>query len=412
MSTQPTRLPPEDLLALSAYLDDELAPSEREVLEQRLATDSHLRAELDSLRHTVELLRALPRLRAPHDFTLNPAVYGKQARLKVIPLHKLLWRAGGLAAVAASLVLVFGVLLLGGSADKANESLSNRQSAQQFYPTDNTVTAAFARTEIAAQQEMDTEEAGTAVAFAPNITSEVADGVSQMSATALIATQAAGLGEMPSETTGFDTASGIAGMATASPMYHLSPTFTPFPLNAAAEALPAPAIASDTAQAANRDNRERDLSPSPTMTPPPSSETPDTLAFGPPAVSVDTNATAAATGQAAQVATSLSAAGVSTFPTPPPTLAVVATALFTATVPGNMRTLQGTPTPLEAAIMSTDEGSEQAHDINEAVPAAPPAATSTSGAEDQGFKVTTWLVAGVVSLIISVALLIHVLWER
>ncbi|MCD4685618.1 MAG: hypothetical protein K8S97_06755 [Anaerolineae bacterium] len=66
-----------DLELLSAYLDGELADRERITLEQRLTHDSTLRQTLDDLRTTVAMLHDLPRLKAPCNFTLDPAVYGR-----------------------------------------------------------------------------------------------------------------------------------------------------------------------------------------------------------------------------------------------------------------------------------------------------------------------------------------------
>lgn len=69
----------QDYELLSAYLDGELNSTEREALETRLMLDSALRDELEALRRTVALVRALPELRAPRNYTLDPAVYGRVA---------------------------------------------------------------------------------------------------------------------------------------------------------------------------------------------------------------------------------------------------------------------------------------------------------------------------------------------
>lgn len=99
-------LSPEALLALSAYIDDALDAPDKAALEQRLATDEQLRRELDSLRQTVALLQQLSPIKAPRDFTLDPAVYGTSAPANVVTVSA--WRRIGLA-VAALLVLVCGV---------------------------------------------------------------------------------------------------------------------------------------------------------------------------------------------------------------------------------------------------------------------------------------------------------------
>jgi anti-sigma factor RsiW len=63
--------------ALTAYLDGALAPSEKRNFEQRLAADEALRADLEQQRLVKANLSALPRLRAPRNFTLDPALYGR-----------------------------------------------------------------------------------------------------------------------------------------------------------------------------------------------------------------------------------------------------------------------------------------------------------------------------------------------
>lgn len=67
-------LNPQDLELLSAYLDNMLNDAERSALEARLADDGVLRAELDGLRTTIALIKSLPTLKAPRNFTLTPAM--------------------------------------------------------------------------------------------------------------------------------------------------------------------------------------------------------------------------------------------------------------------------------------------------------------------------------------------------
>lgn len=67
----------QDFELLSAYIDNALTPEERATLEARLLTDAALRAELDALQRTVTMIRALPELRAPRNYTLDPAVYAR-----------------------------------------------------------------------------------------------------------------------------------------------------------------------------------------------------------------------------------------------------------------------------------------------------------------------------------------------
>lgn len=63
---------PDEYELLSAYLDNMLTEAERTALEARLAGDDALRAELEALRNTVSLIKSLPVLKAPRNFTLTP----------------------------------------------------------------------------------------------------------------------------------------------------------------------------------------------------------------------------------------------------------------------------------------------------------------------------------------------------
>jgi hypothetical protein len=65
-----------DAEAISAYLDENLAPREKEHLETRLRQEPALRSELEALRRTRDLLRSAPHFRAPRNFTLTPEMAG------------------------------------------------------------------------------------------------------------------------------------------------------------------------------------------------------------------------------------------------------------------------------------------------------------------------------------------------
>lgn len=108
-----------DLELLSAYLDGELSDRERTVLEQRLAHESALQHTFDDLRATVALVRDLPRLKAPRDFRLDPAVYGHPTPWwqRLFTLGFTLQLAGAIGTVA-SVVLIVLTLAWGGAADQ------------------------------------------------------------------------------------------------------------------------------------------------------------------------------------------------------------------------------------------------------------------------------------------------------
>lgn len=102
-----------DYELLSAYLDGGLAAAERSALEQRLNTEPALKAELAALAETVALLNQLPSRRAPHDFTLTPAMIEQGTT----PRRGLLYLAtspafSAVTAAAAVFLVVIGAFLV------------------------------------------------------------------------------------------------------------------------------------------------------------------------------------------------------------------------------------------------------------------------------------------------------------
>ncbi|MFW6069203.1 MAG: anti-sigma factor family protein [Chloroflexota bacterium] len=63
---------------LNAYLDNALSAQERRRFEQELEQDAGLRAELEALRWVKLSVQQVPRVRAPRNFVLDPAVYGQK----------------------------------------------------------------------------------------------------------------------------------------------------------------------------------------------------------------------------------------------------------------------------------------------------------------------------------------------
>ena len=117
-----------DLELLSAYLDDQLAPDERSMLEERLRHEPALRAALDELRATVGALRELEPVPPPRSFTLDPATVARRP-----PLFR--WLSLGPALVAV--VLAFGFLAFfvsrsgSGTPAAAPAPMAGVESAQQ-----------------------------------------------------------------------------------------------------------------------------------------------------------------------------------------------------------------------------------------------------------------------------------------
>lgn len=98
---------------LSAYVDGELSPRERQRLEARMAADPDLRHRLEGLQRTVMLVQQLSRVEAPRNFLLSPSmVEEKQERPRLISLR---WLAPALTfASALSALMLVAVLILGG----------------------------------------------------------------------------------------------------------------------------------------------------------------------------------------------------------------------------------------------------------------------------------------------------------
>lgn len=69
---------------LSAYIDGVLSPQDRVELEQALARDTALRTELEELQMVVQRMRAAPTVPLPRSFTLDPAVYGRAKRRRLV----------------------------------------------------------------------------------------------------------------------------------------------------------------------------------------------------------------------------------------------------------------------------------------------------------------------------------------
>jgi len=110
-----------DIELLSAYLDNQLSSHQRASLEARLRSEPELSTELDSLRNTRQMLRSLPKLRAPRNFTLAAQTYQKRSTARLPAFF------GAVSALSSALLimLVIGGLLLGGptkiaSLDKEN----------------------------------------------------------------------------------------------------------------------------------------------------------------------------------------------------------------------------------------------------------------------------------------------------
>jgi hypothetical protein len=99
-----TRISKRDWEALSAYIDEQLTAGERSRLESRLQSDPDLQTALEELRHTRAVLRSLPKLRAPRNYTLTrQMVPERRERPRAYPMLSF---ASALATLLLVLVLV------------------------------------------------------------------------------------------------------------------------------------------------------------------------------------------------------------------------------------------------------------------------------------------------------------------
>lgn len=97
-----------DYELLSDFLDDALSETERANLEKRLSAEAELRRELEALSATVALVKSLPALQAPRNFTLDASMVRRPASRRIL-LSPVFYSALSAAAV---LMIGFGLLLL------------------------------------------------------------------------------------------------------------------------------------------------------------------------------------------------------------------------------------------------------------------------------------------------------------
>ncbi len=93
-----------DWEALSAYLDGQLSNRERSRLEARLENDRDLQLALEELRKTQGVLRNLPTLCVPRNFTLTPQMVGLKQESR--PLFPVLRFASIIAMVLLAVVVI------------------------------------------------------------------------------------------------------------------------------------------------------------------------------------------------------------------------------------------------------------------------------------------------------------------
>lgn len=95
-----------DQEAITAYLDGALSDRETAAFELRLRDDADLQREVDAQRGVKLILARTPRLRAPRNFVLDPAVYGRQ-KPRAVPLTARLYPQLRTATLVATLLFAF-----------------------------------------------------------------------------------------------------------------------------------------------------------------------------------------------------------------------------------------------------------------------------------------------------------------
>ncbi|MBI4220794.1 MAG: zf-HC2 domain-containing protein, partial [Chloroflexi bacterium] len=125
---------------LSAYVDGTLDAVTRARVEQALEESAELRAKVEALRATVELLKSADRIRAPRSFALSPAVaYGPARPLGAKALTP--W-VPAIAATAAA--IAFGLLLVGnltGTLRQSGERIAQTRDTGRFETEQSTQAA-------------------------------------------------------------------------------------------------------------------------------------------------------------------------------------------------------------------------------------------------------------------------------
>lgn len=158
------RLSDQELEMLSAYLDGALTADERSRLESRLQDDPRLRRELSILRKTVELVKVVPPVKAPRDFTVTREMLrARPPRVLIFPATTLV---STLSAVAAMLFVVLGLLLLTSRAPTMQGVESGAESSVQ----DNQIAAlpTDTMTILPTQPPVSVQLEATAEAFEPD----------------------------------------------------------------------------------------------------------------------------------------------------------------------------------------------------------------------------------------------------
>ena len=109
MNPKPRQLSPQEWQLLSAYLDNQVSPAERNQIEKQLASDAAYRQAAESLRQTRTVIRGMPLRQVPHAFTLTPDMVKARRKWGLFPALRL---SSAFAAIAS--VVLFALQLMPG----------------------------------------------------------------------------------------------------------------------------------------------------------------------------------------------------------------------------------------------------------------------------------------------------------
>ncbi len=94
------QLSTQDIQTLSAYLDGKLAPREKAHFESRLVQQASLQEELEAIKQTRLMLQKTPKRRAPHNFTLSPAMAPHRPAQPLFPVFRFATALAGVLLIA------------------------------------------------------------------------------------------------------------------------------------------------------------------------------------------------------------------------------------------------------------------------------------------------------------------------
>lgn len=141
---------------LNAYLDGELSARELQQFEQELAQDRELQAEVETLRQVQMSVSQLPRMKAPRNYTLDPAIYGQPVAQPSRPLYPALRLATALTAFFFVLAVALDLLTPIGALEESVAMLAAPQEAQVGEVAGEAAPPAAVLMEEAAEEEMTT----------------------------------------------------------------------------------------------------------------------------------------------------------------------------------------------------------------------------------------------------------------